>query len=117
MLELPKVMRQMIIEFIDENFGNVGEDGAPEEYAQAVVDAIETAADEVDEETGDEIVSHLEASGELDDSLVDTMAEGFRDDPEFDYIGEGVMRLVERMCNIEWTEEARVDLFAEDEDY
>lgn len=117
MIELPKAMRQMIIELIDENFSQIGDDGAPEDYAQAVIDAIEAAADELDEETGDEIVSHLEAAGELEESLVDTMAEGFRDDDEFDYIGESVMRLIERMCNIEWSEDARAEIFAEDEDY
>ncbi len=117
MIELPKSMRQMIIDQMDENFGLVGKDGAAEDFAQAVIDAIEASADELDDETGDEIVSHLEASGELEDSLEDTMAAGFEDDPEFDYIGEAVMRLIERMCNIKWSEEASVDLFGEDEDY
>lgn len=117
MLELSKPMRQMMIDQIDDNFGHVGEDGAPEEYAEAVVDAIESVADEFDEETGDEIVSHLEASGELDGSLVDTLALAFEEDPEYDYIGEKVMAALERMCHISWREEASVDMFALDDEF
>lgn len=117
MLELPGTMREWIIEQIDENFEAVGAEGTDEQYAQAVLDAIEFVAEEHADEIGDEIVSHLEASGELDHSLKDTLTEGFSSDPDIDYIGAKVMGAVERLCHIEWEEEAGVDFFTEEDEY
>ena len=117
MMELPGTMRQMIIDQIDENFAAVGSEGADEQYAQGVLDAIEMVAEEHADEIGDEIVSHLEASGELDHSLLDTLTEGFKSDPDIDYIGEKVVSAVERLCKIKWEEEAGIDYFDDEHDY
>lgn len=117
MIELPGTMRQMIIDQIDENFAAVGAEGSDDQYAQGVLDAIEMVAEEHADEIGDEIVSHLEASGDLDDSLMHTLTVGFKSDPDIDYIGEKVVSAVERLCRIKWEEEAGADYFDEDEEY
>ncbi len=123
MMELPGSLREMIVERIDEEIETNGAD-SPAAWLACVLAGLEVAAEELDEEIGENLVSKLEESGELEQSFGDEFEEQLEDldDPS----GDDLMRLIDSTCEIIWINEDGDDQIArgfmesdgyEEEDY
>lgn len=114
MIQLPYEMRETLIEQLDEYLGSLPGTPDAETVAEEVIGIIETVAEEIKLSEADEIVVKLETSGELEATLLEVLEEEFDSDEEFDYNGTDVVRMLEKVCDIEWS--SRDDDDDEDED-
>lgn len=120
MMQLPHEMRDTLVEQLDEYFD--AQSGAPdgETVASYVIELIGTVAEEMKIDDGVEIILKLESSGEMEASLLELLEEEFESNDEFEYTGEEIVSLVEKVCEIEWTtkddDDAEDDEDEEDED-
>jgi len=123
MMELPGSLRELIVGRIDEEIETNGAD-SPTAWLGCVLAGLEVAAEELDEEVGENLVTKLEESGELEQSFGDEFEEQFEDleDPS----GDDLMRLIDSTCEIIWINEDGDDQIArgfmesdgyEEEDY
>ena len=103
MMQLPHEMRDTMVEQLDEYFDAQSTTPEAEAVAAHVVELISTVADEMKLEGGDEIILTLESSGELDASLLEVLEEEFESNQEFEFTGEDVVSLFEKVCEVEWT--------------
>ena len=123
MIELPGSLRDMIVERIDEEIENTGAE-TPRAWLQCVFAGLEVAAEELDEELGENLVTKLEESGELEQSFTNEFEAQFEDLQEPS--GDDLIRLIDSTCEINWINEDGDDQIArgfmetdgyEDEDY
>lgn len=122
MIELPANLRDMLVEQLEEFLEGAGSND-PEAVAEYTVQVIQTSAEELEIEDGDEIVSQLEASGELEGNLDETIQETMETSGISDVTAEEVISLLERLCEIDWLaneeedeeDEVRAEFF-EDQD-
>ena len=77
------------------------------------IPAVEMSADENDLE---ELVLTLEEEAQLDDSLATVIEEEMESNDEFEYTGEEIASMLERMCNIEWNDDKSDDSDDDDDD-
>lgn len=114
-MELPQSVRDNMVEELDDYLEAIATPEA-EAITSFVVELLETAADELGL---DDIIGTLEDEGALDDSLVTLLEEEMESNDEFEYTGEEIASLLEKMCDIEWSDEAfgeeEEDEFDEDE--
>lgn len=103
MIQLPHEMRDTLVEQLDEYIDGQGATPEPEVVAAYVVDLIGSVAEELKIDDGDEVILKLESSGELDASLLELLEEEFESNDEFEYTGEEIVSLVEKVCDVEWT--------------
>ncbi len=103
MMQLPHEMRDTLVETLDEYLEAQTGNPEPESVAAYVVELLGTVADEMKLDEADEIVLKLESSGELDASLIEMLEEEFESNEEFEYTGEEIVSLVEKVCDVEWT--------------
>jgi len=109
MIELPGSLRDVIVERIDEEIETNGAD-TPEAWVACFLAGLDVAAEELDEELGENLVLKLEESGELEQSLVDELEEQFE---ELDYpSGDDLMRIVDAICEVAWVNEDGDDQIA-----
>ncbi len=103
MMQLPHEMRDTLVEQLDEYFD--AQSGSPdgEVIAAYVIELIGTVAEELKVDDGDEIILKLESSGEMEASLLELLEEEFESNEEFEYTGEEIVSLVEKVCEVEWT--------------
>lgn len=104
MMELPQEMRALLVERLDDYISDLTDHSDIEAIALSIIAAIEAAAVDADYEKSGEVVSRLEASGELEASLAEILEETLSADEEFDYTGEDLVAIVEKMCEIEWAD-------------
>ena len=57
---------------------------------------------EFNEDDADEIILKLESSGELEAGLSEDLEEEFESNDEFEFTGEEVVSLLEKLCDLEW---------------
>ena len=123
MIELPGSLRDLLCESIDEELENSGADELSG-WIQCVFIGLDAAAEELDEDLGENLVQKLEESGELEQSLSDELEEQLEDivDPS----GDELIRILGNVCEIAWINEDGDDQIAkgfmeadsyEDEDY
>ncbi len=103
MMQLPHEMRDTMVEQLDEYFDAQTGTPEPEAVAAHVVDLIGTVADELKLDDSDELLLKLESSGELDASLLEVLEEEFESNQEFEFTGEDIVSLLEKVCDVEWT--------------
>ncbi len=103
MMQLPHEMRDTLVETLDEYLEAQTGSPEPEAVAAYVVELLGTVADEMKLDEADEIVLKLESSGELDASLIEMLEEEFESNEEFEYTGDEIVSLVEKVCDVEWT--------------
>ena len=108
-MELPQTMRETLVEELDSYLEAIGSPDA-EQVTNYVLELLETAADEHDL---DDLVLTMEEEAELDDSLATLLEDEMASNDEFEFTGEEIASLLERMCNIEWTDD---DDFDDDDD-
>lgn len=116
MMQLPHEMRDTLVEQLDEYFD--AQSGAPdgETVASYVIEVIGTVAEEMKLDDGVEIILKLESSGEMDASLLELLEEEFESNDEFEYTGEEIISLVEKVCEVEWTTKDEEDDDKDDKD-
>jgi hypothetical protein len=112
-VELPQSMRDTLVEELDSYLEAVGTPDA-EQVTSYVIELLETSADEHDL---DELVLTLEEEAELDDSLATVLEEEMESNDEFEYTGEEIASLLERLCNIEWSDDDDDDDDDDDEEF
>jgi hypothetical protein len=100
-VQLPNSMRDHIVTDLDEYLEAVSASPDTEAIAAYVIELLETYA----EDAGiDDIVAGLEEETGLDGTLSETLEEEMSSNDEFEYTGEEIVSLVERLCEIEWIE-------------
>jgi hypothetical protein len=112
-VQLPYSMRESLVDDVDEFLEAFSSDPEPEAIANYVVEGLETFADE---EGIDDIIATLEEGGELEASLLETLETEMTSNDEFEYTGEEVVSLLERLCGIEWEGDQEEDEDDEDDD-
>ena len=112
-MQLPNSMRDHIVDDLDEYLEAVSASPDTEAISAYVIELLETYA----EDAGiDDIVAALEEETALDGSLVETLEEEMSSNDEFEYTGEEIVSLVERLCEIEWIEGEEEDADDDDDD-
>ena len=98
-MQLPSAFRDLIVNELDGYLEAFGAEPDAEVVANYVVEVIEVWADE---QGLDEVISDLEESGALEETFSETLESEMSSNDEFEYTGEEIASLVERMCEIEW---------------
>ena len=100
-MQLPNTMRDKMVEDLDEYLEAVSASPDTEAIASYVIELLETYA----EDAGiDEVVAALEEEATLDGTLIETIEEEMSSNDEFEYTGEEITSLLERLCEIEWVD-------------
>ena len=115
-MQLPHEMRDHLVEQLDEYLDAQTGTPEPETVASHVVELVSTVADEMKLDDSDEIILKLESSGELDASLLEVLEEEFESNQEFEFTGEDVVSLLEKICDVEWTTKDEDDDADDDDD-
>jgi hypothetical protein len=102
MIELPGSLRDVLIERIDEQIDAKGA-SAPAQWIEALLVGLEAAAEELDEDLGENLVSKLEESGELEGSLSKELKEHFEGLTEAS--GDEIVRIMNSVCEVAWIDE------------
>tara|TARA_B110000495_G_C22727657_1_gene427180 strand:- start:302 stop:688 length:387 start_codon:yes stop_codon:yes gene_type:complete len=102
MIELPGSLKEVLIERIDEQIDAKGA-SAPKQWFEALLVGLEAAAEELDEDLGENLVSKLEDSGELEQSLSKELQEQF--EGLTDITGEEIIRILNSVCEVAWIDE------------
>ena len=102
MIELPGSLRDLLCESIDEELENSGADESSG-WIQCLFIGLDAAAEELDEDLGENLVQKLEESGELEQSLADELEEQF--EGLEDSSGEELVRIMDSTCEIAWINE------------
>src|SRR5688572_7007285 len=103
MIQLPHEMRDTLVEQLDEYLDAHSSAPDGETVAGYVVELIGSVAEELKVDDADEVLVKMESSGELDASLLELLEEEFESNDEFEYTGEEIVSLVEKVCDVEWT--------------
>jgi hypothetical protein len=102
MIELPGSLKEVLIERIDEQIDAKGA-SAPKQWFEALLVGLEAAAEELDEDLGENLVSKLEDSGELEQSLSKELQDQF--EGLTDITGEEIIRILNSVCEVAWIDE------------
>jgi len=111
-VELPQSVRDNMIEELDEYLDAIATPD-PEALTAFVVELLEAAGEEL---VIDDIIGQLEEDGALEDSFSATVEEEMRSNDAFLYTGEEIASLLERLCDIEWSEGVDDDDFDDEFD-
>jgi hypothetical protein len=113
-VQLPNSMRDNMVDDLDEYLDAVSASPDTEAIAGYVIELLETYAEN---EGIDDIVAGLEEAASLDGTLSETLEEEMSSNDEFEYTGEEIISLVERLCGVEWIEsEDELDFGGEADD-
>ena len=112
-MQLPNALRDLLVQELDQYLEAFGTEPDAEAVAAYVVEVIEGWADE---EGWDEIISELEESGALEDTFAESLENEMASNDEFEFTGEEISSLVERMCEIEWEDDEEADDLSEELD-
>lgn len=105
-MQLPNSMRDHLVDDLDEYLEAVSASPDTEAISHYVIELLETYA----EDAGiDDIVAALEEETALDGSLGETIEEEMSSNDEFEYTGEEIVSLLERICEITWAESEEED--------
>lgn len=112
-MQLPNSMRDNMVDGLDEYLDAVSASPDTEAIANYVIELLETYAEN---EGIDDVLATLEEAAALDGTLVETLEEEMSSNDEFEYTGEEIVSLLERLCEIEWIEGEDDDLDDEEEE-
>jgi hypothetical protein len=99
-------VRESLVTDLDEFLEAFSTEPDPEQVATYVIEQLETYADD----SGiDDIVPALEEEGELEGSLQEVLESEMASNDEFEFTGEEVVSLLERLCGIEWDQDSDDD--------
>ena len=100
-MQLPNKMRDNMVTDLDEYLEAVSASPDAEAISSYVIELLETYAED---EGIDDVVGSLEEAAALDGTLSETLEEEMSSNDEFEFTGEEILSLLERMCDIEWAE-------------
>jgi hypothetical protein len=100
-VQLPNSMRDNMVDDLDEYLEAVSASPDTEAISNYVIELLETYAEN---EGVDDVVAALEETAALDNPLAETLEEEMSSNDEFEYTGEEIISLLERLCEIEWVE-------------
>ncbi len=109
MIVLPHEMRDTLVEQVNEYIDSLNGVPDAEDVANRMVEIIEAVADEMKLDGADEIILKLESSGQLDASLQEMLEDEFERDEEFEFTGEDLVGLIEKVCELEWSSKEETD--------
>lgn len=112
-MQLPYTMRDSIVEDLDEYLEAVSASPDTEAIVGYVIELLESYAEE---EGVDDVVAQLEEEGGLDGTLSETLEEEMSSNDEFEFTGEEIVSLLERICDIEWESDEEDEDEEEDEE-
>ena len=112
-MELARSLREYLVDELDKFMEAYAERPDVEALVAYVAEELETWADENDV---DDILLELEESGELDAPFVDTLEEELGSNDEFEFTGEEIASLLEKLCGIEWEPDDDETAAEDDED-
>lgn len=99
-MQLPTSMRDNLVDELDEYLEAFSAQPDPEAVAAYVIELLETFADEAGI---DDIIAGIEEGGTLDGTLQETLEAEMASNDEFEYTGEEVVSLLERLSDIDWS--------------
>jgi len=102
MIELPGSLRELLRERVDEALETSGAE-TPKEWVQSLFTGLDAAAEELDEDLGENLILRLEESGELEQSLADELEDNF--DSLNDPAADDLMRIMDSVCEVAWIDE------------
>ena len=111
MVELPGSLREFVIERVDEELDSTGAKD-PSGWVDCVLSALDSLAEEIDEDVGENLVPTLETSGELDETLSDALTSAFGELDTDDPGGEDLITVVDKLCEVAWIDEEGDDEIA-----
>ena len=101
-MQLPTSFREDLVEDLDSYLENYGSNPDSEAVAAFVVEMIEAFADE---EGYDDLLGDLEEAGAIDGTLQEALEAEFESNDEFEFTGEEVTSLLEKLAAIVWDED------------
>ncbi len=110
-MQLPFSMRDSLVEDLDEYLDAISSTPDTEAVVAYVIELLETYGED---EGIDDIVAQFEEEAQLDGTLSESLEEEMSSNDEFEYTGEEIVSLLERLCDIEW--EAAEEEEAEEEE-
>ena len=105
-MQLPNSMREALVDELDEYLEAFSAEPDSEAVAAFVVELLESFAED---ESIDDVIHRLEESGELEGALAETLESEMSSNDEFEYTGEEVVSLLERLTGIEWSANEEAD--------
>jgi hypothetical protein len=123
MIELPGSLKELLRERVDEELETSGA-STPEQWVHSLFIGLDAAAEELDEDLGENLIIKLEESGELEQSLTKELEEQFGNLSE--PAADDLIRMMDSVCEVAWIDEDDDDQIAkgfmesdgyEDEDY
>jgi len=110
MIELPGSLREFLIEHIEEQLDP--DEGVPSNWSSAVCIGLDALAEEIDQDLGENLLTHLEQSGELEGKLVELLPEAFSDLEGSDPTADELVGILDKLCEIAWVNEEGDDEIA-----
>ena len=123
MIELPGSLKELLRERVEEELETSGAN-TPELWVRSLFIGLDAAAEELDEDLGENLVLRLEESGELEQSLANELVTQFENLKEPG--ADDLIRMMDSVCEVAWIDEDDDDQIAkgfmesdgyEDEDY
>ena len=100
-MTLDTEFRDNLVDELDELLDAYGDAPDPEPIATFLIEQLEMYADE---EGIDDILIQLEEAGELEAPMKEVLESEMSSNDEFEFTGEEIVSLLERLCNIEWAD-------------
>jgi|GEM_PF-3140485 len=104
MIELPKEMRDLMVDALDEYVAEADGELSSSELAEFVVENLVSTAEECGVEETGELPLKLSESGELEIPLLEAMTNTLTDLDLDSALGESILVSIEELCDIDWTE-------------
>lgn len=101
-MQLPISIRDALVDELDEMLDAYATDPDTEAVVSYLLQQLEILADE---EGIEEVLSGLEEEAALDGALSEVLEAEMDSNDEFEFTGEEVVSLLERICEIEWEDE------------
>lgn len=105
-MKLPQSARETLVEELDDFLAAYSGSPDAEGVVNLLVELLEGTADEYGI---DDLLSGLEESGALDTPFAEVLEAEMSSNDEFEYTGEEIVSLFERICDVEWTDDDDFD--------
>ena len=115
MIELPREMRDLMIDALDDYVADADGEMAPAELAEFIVESLVSTAEECGVEETGELPLKLMESGELETPLLETMTATLGELALDSSVGEAILASFEELCDVAWSEGEGFGVGFEDE--
>ena len=115
MIELPREMRDLMIDALDEYVADADGEMVPAELAEFIVESLVSTAEECGVEETGELPLKLMESGELETPLLETMTLTLGELTLGSSVGEAILTSFEELCDVSWSEGEDFGVGFEDE--